>query len=90
MTKPVSIPDTDTFVQLWLHECTRVFGDRLCTAEDRAYFNGLACEILGHKFKVRWNVPEEIFGYEKDVVFSVITNINKDAEMQHYVHVDTR
>jgi dynein heavy chain len=38
MSKPQSVADEDTYKKLWLHECSRVFGDRLCTEKDRSYF----------------------------------------------------
>jgi dynein heavy chain len=63
MTKPQHIPDTDTFAKLWLHECSRVFADRLCTQEDREFYQTLVCDLLGQKFKVKWNEVTEIFGY---------------------------
>jgi len=31
MSSPNTIQDADTFTMLWLHECSRVFRDRLCT-----------------------------------------------------------
>lgn len=34
----VSGNDNEYYAKLWLHECTRVFGDRLCTPEDIEQF----------------------------------------------------
>jgi len=34
MCEPYKIADDDKYAKLWLHECTRVFADRLCTQED--------------------------------------------------------
>ena len=31
MSEPISIQDNDMFARLWMHECSRVFADRLCT-----------------------------------------------------------
>ena len=87
MTKPLHIPDGDTFAKLWLHECSRVFADRLCTQEDKEYYQGLACELLGQKFKVKWNNVEEIFGYQKELMFSKVTNLENDADNQNYIYI---
>ena len=34
MCEPYKIAEGDKYAKLWLHECTRVFADRLCTRED--------------------------------------------------------
>jgi len=31
MCEPFKIQDEDKYGKLWLHECTRVFADRLCS-----------------------------------------------------------
>jgi dynein heavy chain len=38
MTKTQSISNLDTFARLWLHECSRVFNDRLINDSDREFF----------------------------------------------------
>ena len=38
MARPYFVTDTAAFTKLWLHECQRIFMDRLCTPEDIEYF----------------------------------------------------
>ena len=38
MTKTTSVPSADVFTRLWVHECARVFNDRLINQEDRDFF----------------------------------------------------
>jgi hypothetical protein len=47
MTKTNSVPTVEVFARLWLHECSRVFADRLNNQEDRDYYKELAMELLG-------------------------------------------
>jgi dynein heavy chain, axonemal len=58
MTKPVSVTTLDTFARLWLHECSRVFSDRLINRDDRDFFRVTATDLLKSKFKVNWNLKE--------------------------------
>lgn len=39
MVKPSSMNNPDVFARLWIHETSRVFGDRLVSTEDRMWFN---------------------------------------------------
>ena len=62
MCEPFKIADEDKYAKLWLHECSRVFADRLCTKEDIEVFKAIACDLLAVKFKVKKSKPEEVFG----------------------------
>jgi dynein heavy chain len=48
-------------VRLWVHECRRVFRDRLINDEDRSWFNGLIQRSTEETFKLSWEevVPQE-------------------------------
>jgi dynein heavy chain, axonemal len=59
---------TDTFVRLWLHECQRVFYDRLINSEDQQWFEKLSCELLSRHLRVSWE-PETVFNPETPVLF---------------------
>jgi dynein heavy chain len=46
--------DTAMLTRLWLHECTRIFRDRLTDEPDRLWFdNNLKTMVLEH-FKKKW------------------------------------
>lgn len=42
----------DTAVRLWVHECSRVFYDRLINREDQIWFEDLVIELLPRYLKV--------------------------------------
>jgi dynein heavy chain len=42
-------------LRLWVHECLRVFSDRLVEQKDTDWFHALMCEQLGAGFKKDWN-----------------------------------
>jgi dynein heavy chain len=54
MTKTVSIQNAEVFTRLWVHECSRVFYDRLINDEDRDFFKELIIDLVGTKFKAKW------------------------------------
>ncbi|CAE7680113.1 Dnah7 [Symbiodinium sp. CCMP2456] len=49
-----SLPTPDDFIRCWVHECQRVFQDRLVNDEDNAWFNELLQEKLQEHFKKQW------------------------------------
>ncbi len=53
MTKPVSITSADTLAKLWMHECCRVFHDRLINDEDKLWFTRMMAELSNVYFRVR-------------------------------------
>lgn len=53
MTKPVSISSPETFAKLWMHECCRVFHDRLINEEDKRWFTKLVAELSNVYFRAR-------------------------------------
>ena len=86
MTKPQSIETTTTFSFLWLHECQRVFYDRLINEQDRDFFKDLAMELLGRKFKENKVTKEELFSSnvaenQQKVTFSMILKADYDDKL---------
>jgi dynein heavy chain, axonemal len=47
-------------VKLWLHECLRVFQDRLISLDDRAKFQGMLSGILESNFRKKWEAVVKI------------------------------
>jgi dynein heavy chain len=58
---PKSLIDKDGVLRLWIHECYRVFHDRLIDDNDRNYFTQLMKDELAHSFKTAWTkvVPKD-------------------------------
>ena len=88
LAEPISVQDNDMFARLWMHECSRVFADRLCTQADKEEFQKQVCDLLSIKFKVKWGKPEECFGPGQDVLFSNILRL--DQEAKYYELVENR
>jgi len=59
--KPNVVVEARTFMMLWIHECQRVFQDRLICVEDKTWFNQLIHELLKRCFAVDWTY-EDVFG----------------------------
>lgn len=51
MSKSVSINNTEAFSRLWIHECSRVFYDRLINEEDREFFKDVVLDLIKGRFK---------------------------------------
>lgn len=94
MSKAHSIINTDQFAKLWVHECQRVFMDRLNTQADRDYFKELTIELMCFRFKDQWTA-EEVFENHVDdsrqqqpkVIFSMI--LNAGLPEMHYEGVSS-
>jgi len=48
-------------VRLWIHECSRVFHDRLINETDKDWYKNLIIELLGRGFNSKVD-KEKIFG----------------------------
>lgn len=64
-----------------MHECSRVFSDRLVAESDRQFYRDLVAEILNVKFKAIWADKRELI-FQNEPIFSVIMKI--DHEVQTY------
>jgi dynein heavy chain, axonemal len=49
------LSEPEVVVRLWLHECTRVFQDRLVNDEDRAWFENQLREELEAHLEASWD-----------------------------------
>ena len=58
MTKPVSMPTPEVFAKIWMHECCRVFHDRLINNEDKLWFTKMVAELSNVYFRVRMEHDE--------------------------------
>lgn len=53
MVKPVSVSTPESLAKLWMHECCRVFHDRLINNEDKLWFTKLISDLSNVYFRVR-------------------------------------
>lgn len=51
---PVKCTTSETVTRLWVHEIVRTFGDRLVSATDRSWFEGVVLDLLHRSFRVSW------------------------------------
>ncbi|CAM9165960.1 unnamed protein product, partial [Chrysoparadoxa australica] len=58
----------ETMVKLWIHECQRVFYDRLISLEDQAWLEDLMCELLTRNLKMTWS-REDVFRADDPIIF---------------------
>jgi len=80
MTKTTSVPNPDVFTRLWIHECSRVFNDRLINEEDRSFFKELVADLIKSKFKVNWK-PEDIFSGKNQIIFSMVLRLDSEDKL---------
>ena len=86
MTRTQSVTSTDSFAKLWLHECCRVFNDRLINENDRAFFRQLTHDLLKSKLKVNWNLKEiNLFSGRSQVIFSVLLKLDTEDRLYEEV-----
>ena len=62
MMSPKNCTETDGMVRLWVHECKRVFYDRLTNNGDKDWFEGKLKVFLTEKFDMSWS---EVIGEER-------------------------
>jgi dynein heavy chain len=86
MTKTTSIATSDVFMKLWLHECQRVFADRLINEEDREFFKDIVFDLMKSKFKVHGEKKkEDYFGGKASIIFTMLLRL--DAEDKLYEEI---
>ena len=60
MVKPNSVNSPEAMTRLWIHECTRIFQDRLVSTQDKLWFEDAIYEITATVFKMGWT-REDLF-----------------------------
>ena len=78
-TKTLSTPED--VVRMWVHECSRVFRDRLVNDHDRDWFTGLLKSQLSDKLGM---VPEEVIP-EGELIFADFIVPGADPKLYTYV-----
>jgi len=93
MTSPKSVSTVESFTNLWIHEATRVFNDRLTNNEDRHFFKDLLVQLMEHRFREKRTI-EDIFinqnalAEEKPIImFSQIMKLDMPPDEQTYEEI---
>ena len=74
----------DKLINLWIHEVSRVFHDRLTTNLDQLWFYDLITELLKESFKNREFNRKELFE-DKSIIFSDILKLEYDKEYEEII-----
>lgn len=83
MVKPQSLSSQEQFCRLWFHEVCRVFYDRLCTPEDRDWFQRLVMKTMQVNFKQDVE-KKELFESENPILFGSFMSILEDKKKALY------
>jgi len=73
----------DSFSKLWIHECMRVFYDRLINLEDQAWFTKAAVDLSKRHLKTTWS-HEELFEDESVPPIMFVDFLKPGADVRLY------
>ncbi|KAM3623278.1 uncharacterized protein V6R79_009492 [Siganus canaliculatus] len=79
--EPSQVQDQNHIFRLFLHECQRVFHDRLVNSEDKTYFNTILCEMAGKHFSV--NLEPSYFEAQP-IIFGDFLKVDAGKEDRAY------
>ena len=85
MTTPKNISTPEIFTRLWLHECMRIFGDRLVTKEDSDWLKSFICKVVGDRFHYDWSI-EDTFE-KRNIIFTDIYRLDYDVDERPYEEI---
>ena len=74
MTKPISVGSPETLAKLWMHECLRVFHDRLINEDDKKWFTLMLAEMSTVYFRVR--IEHDEFFYNSKLLFGDLLKLD--------------
>ena len=78
MVRPKEANTAKSAIGLWMHECNRVFYDRLATKDDRDYFHHMLGDIVGRTFSSSGLNYEKCYG--DGVLPSLWSGIQKNGK----------
>uniref|UniRef100_A0A4W5LF34 Dynein 2 heavy chain 1 cytoplasmic ATPase lid domain-containing protein n=1 Tax=Hucho hucho TaxID=62062 RepID=A0A4W5LF34_9TELE len=75
-----------SITRLWIHECFRVFSDRLVDQSDTEVFVGLLAEKLGSLFELTYH---SICPNKQPPIFGIVTLTNAHSRYHTHTHTHT-
>ncbi|CAE8702622.1 unnamed protein product, partial [Polarella glacialis] len=87
LAEPKLYEEKEQMLRLWLHECCRVFMDRLIDTADRDKFRGILDACMENTLQCR---SKDLDGGDPDMIFAGINLSNPEAENPPYEHVADR
>lgn len=80
MVKPTKCQTADVMMRLWLHECMRVFYDRMINVDDQQWFQELGVELIQRHMKISVQ-REDLFG-KQPIIFCDF--LKPGADVKYY------
>ena len=84
MTSPELTDSPEKMARLWVHECCRVFQDRLVTDDDREWLTAQLQEVTKERLRLDW---AQVMPEGRRLVFSSL--MVKDVERRRYEEVES-
>lgn len=67
--KQDAIKEPENLIRLWVHECDRIFGDRLVNAKDLALYRSIAADVCSKSFS-KFNLKKYFGATPEPLVFA--------------------
>jgi len=85
MATPKSISNPESFIRLWIHESSKIFGDRLSNYDDIQFLQESIIKIINTRFRLEWSVPD-IFQKQK-IIFTDLHEFNSVKTEKSYEEI---
>ena len=85
MTTPRNISGPEIFTRLWIHECMRIFGDRLVTREDKEWLQSYIAKLVLNSFRFDWSI-EDLF-IKRNIIFSDMYRLDYEVHERPYEEI---
>lgn len=85
MAKPISLSNPETMAKLWVHECCRVFYDRLINEEDREWFTKLMIDLLQRNFRMNLDHGETFV--KNKIMFGDLLKLDAPVRLYEEIRV---
>ncbi|KAF4680282.1 hypothetical protein FOZ63_005434, partial [Perkinsus olseni] len=84
LAQPTHFEEKEKLLRLWVHECCRVFMDRLISEEDRIHFVSEIDNVMDQTMQIRLKEVLQQDEHAQDIVFGGVDLKNYEAEDPPY------